>query len=139
MQAQVFQAFRQLVQQHTGALPVLRCVLPRTLWAVPTGYTYDAGLDAYTNLAGLTWTPVTANLPCVDVGILPSRGALEIDMVAGGLIDTGDRIVRILPADKAIIDSAAFFVLDGIEYNLAELTPNPAGAAMFYTVRLAKR
>lgn len=139
MQAQVFQAFRQLVQAHTGTAPVLRCILPRETWAVPTGYAYDAGMDAYTNEAGNVWTPVTANLPYDTVDILSSRGNLDVELVAGGLIDTGNRTVRILPADKATVETAAWFVLDGIEYVLAELTPDPAGAPLFYTARLRKR
>ena len=124
--------------------PVLTCVKPRTAWAsVPAGYTFDASYDAYLNSGGTVWKPKTsADLTAADyetVAILPGAGTLEKQLVAGGLVDQGDRFVRILPASLATLQAAQWMELDSMTYDLAEATPYPAGAALWYILRLRKR
>lgn len=129
-----FTALRNMVGR-----PTLRCIQARANWTVTSGYSYDADYDRYVDSSGAVWEPVTANLPYDDIAILPSSGSALVELQAAGLIDAGDRVVRILPASKTTVEAAEFFTLDGFEYTLAECTPFPAGAALWYTVRLRKR
>jgi len=124
--------------------PVLTCVKARTAWtSVPTGYTFDASYDAYINGAGTIWKPTSsASLSANDYGtvaFLPGAGSLEKALTAGGLVDQGDRFGRILPGSLATVQAAQWLELDGMTYDLAEATPYPAGAAMWYVLRLRKR
>ena len=124
--------------------PVLTCVKPRSVWtSIPTGYTFDASYDAYINGSGTVWKPTSsAALNAADyttVAILPGAGTLEKSLVAGGLVDQGDRFVRILPASLATVQAAQWMELDSMTYDLAEATPCPAGAALWYILRLRKR
>jgi hypothetical protein len=91
------------------------------------------------NSGGDVWTPTTASLAYDDVAILPSYGAATLELAPGGLVDTGDRTVRILPASKTTVEAAAFFTLDSLEYVLIECTPFPANQPLWYTVRMRKR
>jgi len=124
--------------------PVLTCVKARTAWtSVPAGYTFDASYDAYINGAGTIWKPTSsASLSANDYGtvaFLPGAGSLEKALTAGGLVDQGDRFGRILPGALATVQAAQWLELDGMTYDLAEATPYPAGAAMWYVLRLRKR
>lgn len=124
--------------------PTLTCVKPRSAWvSVPTGYTFDAIYDAFVNVGGEVWKPTSsAALNAADyatVAILPGAGTLEKSLVAGGLVDQGDRFVRILPASLATVQAAQWMELDSMTYDLAEATPYPAGAALWYILRLRKR
>lgn len=124
--------------------PVLTCVKPRSAWtSIPSGYTFDASYDAYINSGGTVWKPTSsAALNAADyttVAILPGAGTLEKSLVAGGLVDQGDRFVRILPASLATVQAAQWLELDSMTYDLAEATPYPAGAALWYILRLRKR
>ena len=124
--------------------PVLTCVKPRSVWtSIPTGYTFDASYDAYINSGGTVWKPTSsAALNAADyttVAILPGAGTLEKSLVAGGLVDGGDRFARILPASLATVQAAQWLELDSMTYDLAEATPYPAGAALWYILRLRKR
>lgn len=124
--------------------PVLTCVKARSLWtSVPTGYTFDASYDAYLNAGGVVWKPASsADLNAADyttIAILPGAGTLEKSLVAGGLVDGGDRFARILPASLATVQAAQWLELDSMTYDLAEATPYPAGAALWYILRLRKR
>ena len=124
--------------------PLLTCVKARALWAsVPAGYTFDASYDAYINGSGTIWKPTSsANLSSSDystVAFLPGAGTLEKALTAGGLVDQGDRFGRILPASLATVQAAQWLEIDGLTYDLAEATPYPAGAAMWYVLRLRKR
>lgn len=124
--------------------PVLTYVKPRAQWAgVPAGYSFDASYDAYINGASAIWKPVTsADLNAADystVAFLPGAGTLEKSLVAGGLVDQGERFGRILPGSLATVQAAQWLELDGMAYDLAEATPYPAGAAMWYVLRLRKR
>jgi len=124
--------------------PVLTCVKPRTAWtSIPSGYTFDASYDAYINSSGTVWKPTSsAALNAADyttVAILPGAGTLEKSLVAGGLVDQGDRFGRILPASLTTVQAAQWLELDSMTYDLAEATPYPAGAALWYILRLRKR
>ena len=124
--------------------PVLTCVKPRAQWtAVPTGYTFDASYDAYLNNGGTVWKPTsTASLNGTDystVSFLSGAGTMEQALTAGGLVDQGERFGRILPGDLATVQAAQWLELDSTTYDLAEATPYPAGAAMWYVLRLRKR
>jgi hypothetical protein len=121
--------------------PTLRCIKPKAQWTddVPAGYSYDNDYDAYINGAGAIWTPTTADLPYDDVDILPSYGSSEFELVPGGITDTGSRTVRILPASHTTVTACQFALLDDIEYVVREATAFPAGAPLYYTVRLEKK
>lgn len=124
--------------------PVLVCVKPRSAWrSVPAGYTFDASYDAYINSGGDAWRPTSsADLNVVDyatVPVLPGAGSLESALAAGGLVDQGERFGRILPGALATVQAAQWLELDSMTYDLAEATPYPAGAAMWYVLRLRKR
>ncbi len=124
--------------------PVLTCVKPRAQWtSVPSGYTYDADYDAYINNAGATWKPASiVNLAVNDytlIRFLPGSGNADQQLVMAGLVDQGQRVGRVLPGDIATVQAAQWLELDGYTYDLAEATPMPAGAAMWYQLRLAKR
>lgn len=124
--------------------PVLTCVKPRAQWtSVPTGYTFDASYDSYINNANATWSPAKSTDLAVNdyttVAFLPGAGTLESALTAGGLVDQGERFGRILPGALATVQAAQWLELDGMTYDLAEATPYPAGAAMWYVLRLRKR
>ena len=132
-----------MMRQVAGS-PVLICVKPRAAWtSIPSGYTFDASYDAYINGSGTVWKPTSsASLNAADyttVAILPGAGTLEKSLVAGGLVDQGDRFVRILPASLTTVQAAQWLELDSMTYDLAEATPYPAGAALWYILRLRKR
>jgi len=132
-----------MMRQVAGS-PVLTCVKARSAWtSVPAGYTFDASYDAYINSGGTIWKPTSsASLNAADyatVAILPGAGSLEKALTAGGLVDQGDRFVRILPGSLATVQAAQWLELDGMTYDLAEATPYPAGAALWYVLRLRKR
>ena len=132
-----------MMRQVAGS-PILICVKPRAAWtSVPVGYSFDASYDAYINSGGTIWKPTSsAALNAADyatVAILPGAGTLEKSLVAGGLVDQGDRFVRILPASLATVQAAQWMELDSMTYDLAEATPYPAGAALWYILRLRKR
>lgn len=137
--AAMFQRMRNLATN-----PVLTCVKPRAQWtSVPSGYTFDASYDAYINGSGTIWKPATsASLSATDyetVAFLPGAGTLEKQLTAAGLVDQGDRFGRILPGALAAVQAAQWLEIDSTTYDLAEATPYPAGAAMWYVLRLRKR
>lgn len=124
--------------------PVLTCVKPRSAWtSIPSGYTFDVSYDAYINGAGTIWKPTSSAALAVNdystVAFLPGAGSLEKALTAGGLVDQGDRFGRILPGVLATVQAAQWLELDGMTYDLAEATPYPAGAALWYILRLRKR
>jgi len=121
--------------------PTMTTIDPRSTWGdnVPAGYSFDADYDRFVNISGTVWTPTSGDVPTTSVDILPGSGQLSIDLNAGGLIDTGSRSVRILPADYSTVKNAEWCELDSMSYDVGEITPFPAGAAMWYTVRLEKR
>lgn len=120
--------------------PTMRCIKDKSEWtSVEDGYSYDADYDAFVNEDGDVWTPTTADLEYDDVAILPSFGSVDIELITGGLSDTGRREVRILPASKTTVENCQFILLDSIEYVLRRCTPFPSGAAMWYAVELEKR
>lgn len=130
--------------RHMAGYPVLTCVKPRAQWtSVPSGYTYDADYDAFLNSGGTVWKPTTsADLAVNDytlVSFLPGSGNADQQLVMAGLVDQGQRVGRVLPRDIATVQAAQWLELDGYTYDLAEATPQPAGAAMWYQLRLAKR
>ena len=137
--AQSFSRLRQLAGN-----PVLTCVKPRAQWVgVPSGYSYDADYDTFLNSGGDEWRPTsTAELSSNDyetVDILPGSGDASEVLTIGGVMDDGARWVRVLPADVATVNAAQWYELDSLTYDTAEVTPFPAGAAQWYTVRLTKR
>lgn len=130
--------------------PTLTCIKPRSEWsglsAVPAGYSYDADYDVFVDVSGNTWKPDQGDSwgsggePSDSVNFLPTIGGmLALDLMMGGLVDTGERSGRILPADKTTVEDAAWIELDSQTYDLAELTPAPAGNPLWYSVRLKKR
>lgn len=124
--------------------PTLTCVKARAEWvSVPSGYTFDADYDAYLNGSGAVWKPTsTSDLNPADyvaVAFLPGAGDADLALVAGGLVDQGSRFGRVLPGDVATVQAAQWLELDGLTYNLGNVTAYPAGAAMWYSVRLDKR
>lgn len=124
--------------------PTLTCVKPRSAWvSVPTGYTFDAIYDAFVNVGGEVWKPTSsASLSTSDyvaVPFLPGSGSAELTLALAGVVDTGSRFGRVLPGDLATVQAAQWLEIDGLTYDLAEATPMPAGAAMWYSLRLAKR
>jgi len=124
--------------------PRLVCVKPRAQWSsVPGGYTFDASYDAYLDSNGAVWKPATTgDLSVNDYGavpFLPGGGDAGLALVAGGLVDEGTRLGRILPGDAATVQAAQWLEIDGHTYDLADCTPTPAGAAQWYTLRLTKR
>lgn len=134
-----FQRLRQLAGN-----PVLTCVKPRSQWvSVPSGYTFSTAYESYVNGDGDEWQPAsTADLSANDyvtVALLPGAGDAEIALMAGGLVDQGSRFGRVLPADAATVSAAQWLELDGFTYDLANSTPYPAGAAMWYSIMLRKR
>lgn len=119
--------------------PTMRCIRPRSTWTVPSGYTFDTGLDRFVNSGGDVWEPVTASLPYDTVNILPPVGTELFELTAGGVVDSGSKSVRILAADRATVEAAQFILVDGLEYRVTESTPNVTGAPTGYTVRMTKR
>ena len=137
--AATFARLRQLAGN-----PVLTCVKPRAQWVgVPSGYSYDADYDTFLDSGGDEWRPTsTADLSSNDyttVAILPGSGDASEVLTIGGVMDDGARWVRVLPADVATVNAAQWYELDSLTYDTAEVTPFPAGAAQWYTVRLTKR
>lgn len=131
------QAFNAL--HKMAGSPMLRCIRPRSSWTIPAGYSWDANADRYVDSGGAVLEPTTGNLPYDDVAILPSQGSELFDLTAGGIVDSGYKMARILAASKATVEAAEFTLLDGLEYLVRESTPNVAGNPTGYTVRLAKR
>lgn len=130
--------------RHVAGSPVLTCVKPRAQWtAIPTGYTFDADYDVFVNSGGVTWKPASsASLNAADyvtVPFLPSSGNAEQQLVLAGVVDQGSRSGRVLPTDIATVQAAQWLEIDGFTYDLAEATPMPAGAALWYSLRLSKR
>lgn len=124
--------------------PVLTCVKPRAQWtSTPSGYSFDADYDVFVNSGGATWKPTSsASLNAADyvtVAFLPSSGNADHQLVLAGVIVQGQRMGRVLPADIATVQAAQWLEIDGYTYDLAEATPMPAGAALWYDVRLSKR
>lgn len=124
--------------------PVLTCVKPRAQWtSTPSGYTFDADYDVFVNSGGATWKPASsADLNAADyatVPFLPSSGNADQQLVLAGVVDQGSRFGRILPTDIATAQAAQWLEIDGYTYDLTEATPMPAGAALWYAVRLSKR
>lgn len=137
-----------MMRQMVGN-PTMTCIDARSGWAadnaVPAGYTYDADYDVYMDESGNTWKPDAGGSwgsggePSTEVDILPSTGLATLELVSGGIIDTGNRTVRILPADLSTVTGAQWIELDGYTYDVEEASPFPAGNALWYTVRLRKR
>lgn len=124
--------------------PVLTCIKPRAQWtSTPSGYAYDADYDTFINNAGATWKPETASdLSTNDyatVPFLPGSGNADQQLVMAGVIDQGQRMGRVLPGNVATVQAAQWLEIDGYTYDLAEATPMPAGAALWYVLRLSKR
>ena len=119
--------------------PTLRCIRPWSSQTPPTGYSYNATFDRHMNSGGSVWEPATSSLLYDDVAIVPGGGSATLELVPGGIVDTGDVYARILPASKTTVESAAFFTIDGYEYVLTECTAFPKNQPQWYTVRLRKR
>lgn len=120
--------------------PTMDCVKPYSAWTdIPAGYSYNASGDVFMNVGGTTWRPTLADEPATSIDILPTNGAEGIELSLGGLVETGDRYVIILPASKTTTDACFAVLLDGTSYNIKETTAIPAGAAQWYTLRLVKR
>ena len=139
---QHFGFFRTLVQSMTGTLPTMTCIKPRSTWGsgtVPSGYSYDADYDKYVDSSGTVWDESSATLPSDTVEILPGGGLSALDLEAGGIVDTGDRFVRIQPGSLTTVQNAQWVVLDTFTYDIGEITAEPAGAALWYRVQLRKR
>lgn len=134
-----FRKMRDVIKRASGKEPMLRCVAARVDWPLPAGYSYDARTDTISNAAGQIWRPDITMLPYTDVEVLPANGSQTIMLDAGGLRDGGERSVRLLPANAETVRQAAWCVLDDVSYVVNELTPEPAGAALWYMVRLRKR
>lgn len=120
--------------------PTMTCVKPRTDWTnVPDGYAYDPSYDRYVNAGGTVWDETTVTLASDTVNIVPGDGASILELIEGGVMTLGDRMVRILPADLTTVNAAAWIVLDSATYDKVELTPFPASVPMWYIVHLRKR
>lgn len=124
--------------------PVLTCVKPRAQWtSVPAGYTFNDDYDLYINAGGATWKPTSsASLAIGDyatVPFLPGGGDANEQLVMAGVVNPGQRMGRVLPGDIATVQAAQWLEIDGLTYDLVEATPTPAGAPMWYTVRMEKR
>ena len=117
----------------------MRCIGPRSTWTVPAGYTWDDGANRYVDSGGVVWEPTTASLPYTDVNILPPVGTELLELTMGGVVDSGNKSVRILAADRATVEAAEFILVDGLEYRVTESTPNVTGNPTGYTVRMVKR
>lgn len=133
------QSFRRLRQ--LAGNPTMKVVKDREEWSsvVPSGYSYDADYDRFVSSSGTVWDETTVSLPYTTVNILPSSGVAALDLAVGGITDTGDRRVRILPADKTTVEAGQWVELDGHKYDLGQITAFPAGAALWYDVELRKR
>ena len=137
--AATFQRMRKIAGD-----PWLVCVNPREQWtSTPAGYAYDPEYDVFVNSDGDTWKPQSsADLhlcDATDVQFLPGSGEASEQLVMAGVVDQGQRMGRVLPGDVATVQAAQWLELDGYTYDLAEATPYPAGAPMWYTLRLSKR
>ena len=132
--AQAFTALRAIAGN-----PQMRCIGPRSTWTIPSGYTWSAGANRYVDTNGIPWAPSATSLPYTMIDILPPQGAELFELTAGGVVDSGNKAARILPASLATVEAAEFVLLDGIEYRVTECTPNVSGAPTAYTVRMVKR
>jgi hypothetical protein len=124
--------------------PVLTCIKPRAQWtSVPSGYTFNDDYDLYMNAGGSTWKPTSsASLAVNDytlVSFLPGSGEANEQLVMAGVVNPGQRMGRVLPRDIATVQAAQWLEIDGLTYDLVEATAMPAGAAMWYVVRMEKR
>jgi hypothetical protein len=119
--------------------PTMTCVRPRTSWTnVPAGYTYDLAYDRY--MSGSTvWDETTVILASDSIEIIPMDGQALLDLIQGGMITVGDRVVHIKAADYTTVNAAAWIVLDGTNYDKVEITPFPASVPLWYIVNLRKR
>lgn len=130
--------------RQMAGYPSLTCVKPRASWtSVPTGYTFNDDYDAFLNNAGTVWQPDnSSDLSSNDyatVPFLPGSGNADQQLVTLGVVDQGQRMGRVLPGDIATVQAAQWLELDGYTYDLAEATPMPGGAALWYVLRLSKR
>ena len=120
--------------------PTMTCVKPRAQWTnVPAGYTYDATYDRYVDGSGVVWDETTVTLSSDSVDIVPMDGQSVLDLIAGGIITTGDRVVHIQAADYTTVNSSAWIVLDSTNYDKVGITPFPASVPLWYIVALRKR
>jgi hypothetical protein len=120
--------------------PAMTCVKPRTAWTnVPAGYTYNPAYDRYVNAGGTVWDETTVTLASDRVEIIPMDGQTLLDLIQGGVIIVGDRVVHIKAADYTTVNNAAWIVLDGLNYDKVEITPFPAAVPLWYIVNLRKR
>ena len=132
--AQAFATLRAI-----AGSPQMRCIKPRSEWTIPAGYTWSASANRYVDTNGIPWAPSATSLPYDTVDILPPQGAELFELTAGGMVDSGNKAARILPASLATVEAAAFVLLDGLEYRVTECTPNVSGNPTGYTVRMVKR
>ena len=70
---------------------------------------------------------------------VPPVGTELLELTMGGVVDSGNKSVRILAADRATVEAAEFILVDGLEYRVTESTPNVTGNPTGYTVRMVKR
>lgn len=131
-----FDALRNMIGR-----PTLRCIQAKANWTsdIPSGYSFDADFDRYMDSGGNVWTPTTSELPYNDVAFLPSSGNELQELMAAGLVESGDKSGRVLPGNIATVTAAEFCVIDSEEYNVIEATPFPSGAALWYRIQLRKR
>jgi hypothetical protein len=121
--------------------PTMTCVRPRTGWTsvVPAGYAYDLAYDRYVDGSDTAWDETSVTLPSDSVDIIPMDGQTLLDLIQGGMITVGDRVVHILAADYTTVNNAAWIVLDSLNYDKVEMTPFPASVPLWYIVNLRKR
>ena len=120
--------------------PTMTCIKPRADWTnVPAGYAYDLTYDRYVNVGGDVWDETSVTLESDSVDIIPMDGQTLLDLIQGGMITVGDRVVHILAADYATVNDASWIVLDSLNYDKVEITPFPAAVPMWYIVNLRKR
>lgn len=131
------QAFNLL--RAVSGNPQMRCIGPRSTWTIPAGYTWSDGVNRYVDTNGIPWEPSATSLPYTMVDILPPQGAELFELTAGGVVDSGNKAARILPASLTTVEAAEFVLLDGLEYRVTESTPNITGNPTGYTVRMTKR
>lgn len=74
------------------------------------------------------------------VRILPKAGASEnLNMFAAGVVVTGIVEFYVMPEDSDTISNAWVIIIDGVQYTVRNVNPEPAGNPRWVSVSATRR
>ena len=120
-----FQFFRQM-----AGYPTADCIDPTDEWEAPEGYTYDSTHRRFLNdETGAEWNPTLSSLSATTIEILPESGSNLLTMEAAGMIDRGDVVFDIMPADISTVTNAWGILINSDLYRVRSTERIQPGAA----------